>query len=235
VPNVSKPESLASLLSVTHHNILVSRRQFPVLFEKLERIHETFVKFIAQLSSIDSPLARYFLLRTHSSFIAGATLATSTQIADSFAVCRLVLENAIYAFYISRHPDLSDIWLNRQDSEQTRKRSRETFRTGDMISELENEDPDIGRFFRLLYGDVIDFGAHPNVASILPHTDHIDTPEETVIRHHYFSTNLTNIEYVIRTLARCGALSIDIFLFIWRDDEAIRSLQSIVAYVKADL
>ena len=232
---LSRPESLSTLLSMARNNAQATEQNYPDLFAKLEAVHDTFTTFIGTISSPKHIVARYFLLRTHSSFIAAANLATSTQVADSFAVTRLVLENAVYAHYISSHPDLFDLWLNRQDSEETRKASRSKFKIGTMMTELDVADAQTGGRYRRLYSDVLDYGAHPNVASILPNTDHTETEDGIEVRHNYFSANRTNIELALKTLARSGALTFDIFSIIWQDDKAITALKPLIHSVQQEL
>jgi len=222
-------------LSLASHNTKVTQQKCPKLFDKLEAIHSTYHKLIDALNSPKHFLSRYFVLRTHSSFLAGANLSCCTQLADSYAVTRVMLENALYGFFLSRHPELADTWINRQDSRASRARTRSSFKIGPMMKELDSVDAKTGDRFRRLYEDVFDYGAHPNVASILTNTETTETENGIEISHAYFNAAEPNLQLALKTLARAAVLTFDIFELIWPSDPAFTKLRNTIDLLKVGL
>jgi len=216
-PPLDEYRPLRTFLDDAHHNTKVVEQDFGVLFQKLDAISRAYSQLIGLLDFSSDWFLVFFVLRSHSSFLAGATLATSTQVPDSYGAARSVLENTIYAFYLWRHKDLLETWIKRQEDDDTKKRVRDSFKHGTMLTELEQYDGQYGKVYRQLYEDTIDMGAHPNVNSILSNIEIIEDDKSIVHRLKYFNPDSPIIDLGLKRLCQCGVISQKIYGMIWYD------------------
>lgn len=94
-----------------------------------------------------------------------------------FPTLRASLESVCYAQEISLRPELGKIWLQRHDSEESKKAARKAF--NDAVSKTSKRfgqamQHNEGMVMRA-YDVMIDHGAHPNVRSIVSALRHRDT------------------------------------------------------------
>jgi hypothetical protein len=104
-------------------------------------------------------------------WLAAVRTAASGHAAAVFPLLRTSLESACYAFLIKDEPDLASVWLERHASPEKMKLCRKRFTSAvkDVAAAIEREQPDGGAWILEAYDLLIDFGAHPNVKSVLGH------------------------------------------------------------------
>ncbi len=211
--NQYKP--LREFLDDAHHNTKATEQNINELFHKLDLINKKYSELIGLLNYSKEWFLIFFVMRSHSSLLAGSTLATSAQLPDSYGAMRSLLENTLYAFYLWKHKDLIETWLRRQEDKEAKKRVRDSFKHGKMLAELKNINKKYGEIYEQIYEDSIDLGAHPNVHSILANIERIDKDKTIIHRLKYFNPDSPIIDLSIKRLCQSGVISIKIYGIIW--------------------
>jgi hypothetical protein len=109
----------------------------------------------------------FFVVRAHSSFLGAVTLLLGGQIPEAYACLRLVLENSLYGFYLSKNPASRETWLRRSESDAAKKKVRDEFKYGHMLKTLKSHASKEGNVASILYEHTIDCGAHPNEEALI--------------------------------------------------------------------
>jgi hypothetical protein len=108
----------------------------------------------------------YFLMRSHAAFRSACTLALSGQVSECAPISRVALEIALYCLHAAQDAKRFDTWYQRNETEETRKAAKKEFSTQSVMSTLREVSPRIEPVVSDYYDRTIDFGAHPNRASM---------------------------------------------------------------------
>lgn len=175
-------DSLSDFMERTHQNSLSTFVNFKPSFSRLQKISEAFDKAIEHLNNvtIKERFFVFFILRAHSTYLAGTRFSTSGQVCEAFIILRGCLEAALYGYYFYRNPEKVEIWLRRHDDAKSKKAVRKEFLIGKMLEILEKEVPKVGKLMRELYETCIDYGAHPNERSMTSNMRRVN--EEKAVR-----------------------------------------------------
>jgi hypothetical protein len=165
----------------------------------IERVNELFIEVI-NLPALDNKFIRVFAGMSHAAYLSVALLGTSGQLPTLYMAARGCVETAITGFYLSQHPELRHVWFNRHDSEEAKKKTRETFSPSKMKKELKHVSPAAGNQWDNFYEACIDYGAHPNVLGFWGSFDPVESAGEGAwlyLRSEgpFFSYALTNVAY----------------------------------------
>jgi hypothetical protein len=165
----------------------------------IERVNELFIATIT-VPALADKFVRVFAGMSHAAFLSAAQLGTSGQLPTLYMAARGCVETAITGFYLSQHPELRHVWLNRHGSEDAKKKARETFSPGKMKKELKQVNPAVGDQWESFYEASIDYGAHPNVLGFWASFDPTESGGEGAwlyLRSEgpFFSYALTNVAY----------------------------------------
>jgi hypothetical protein len=167
--------------------------------------------------SVGLPLL--LVIRTHSAFRAGASLAFGGAAPESMAALRLCLETAGYASMMQGDEALSIIWLNRGDNEETKRAARNAFRHSDVRSALEQRDSTIAGIYLSLYEYLIDGGAHPNERGFIDSLQ-VERLEDGGARltQIYLQADPDVLKRGLRASAKIGVCALMIFEMMYPDD-----------------
>jgi hypothetical protein len=111
-------------------------------------------------------VAPLFIARSHASFLAAVTHGLGGYTPDCYMLLRGCIENALYSFYIHKHPDLETVWINRHKGNEQRSACRKSFQMVKILKSLKDSDIRAYKYVSAVYDRTIDRGAHPNVMSI---------------------------------------------------------------------
>jgi hypothetical protein len=125
------------------------------------------------------------------------------------------LENAGYARLIADNPALSESWLKRDDSEETKKVIRRTFTQTAVRDAIAAKDQKLSEIYQALYERSIDFGAHPNEKAV---TTGIvkDTLKTKTIQFKLLTGDGPALDHSLRLTARVGICSLRVFGTIFK-------------------
>lgn len=141
---------------------------FNSTLDRLEVIDLCMREVIEYGTKIKPTLAGILLLNAHASFRAAIHLALTGQVPPVYMALRGALESAMYAALMVSEPKLADIWTARHQSDEARRRCKNAFGTGECrraLTKLQNKM--FADMVEERYSATIDFGAHPNVKSVL--------------------------------------------------------------------
>lgn len=159
-------DQLAAFTDLASDNVLGTYAQLCPEYENVLQVDSAYVRFLDTLLNPDDPVAPLFVLQAHASYRAAAGLAMSCQSSPAFMVMRGCLESSLYGLYFNRHPETFDVWLRRHDDEEARRRVKNEFTVRRLKDCLEQADPATSTVVAQLYEKTMDFGGHPNLASL---------------------------------------------------------------------
>ena len=116
-------DPLSGFFKDAEYNDRVTALNFPKVFHWLGRVHfllKRFEEAIAKANREEYLVARFLVVRSHSSFLAAIRLAMSGQVSEAFPVLRSAIESTWYALHIAKDPkgtERSEIWLRRNENE----------------------------------------------------------------------------------------------------------------------
>jgi hypothetical protein len=138
----------------------------------LDKIDLLFRKFFAG-EIAGHPLPWMLFLNAHASFLAAVRIALSGQAPPTHMVLRGAMESALFALIASCSEENRAAWLDR---DKDRRRSRKIYNAHDAIKLLK-DDPGLFQGVSEAYDLAIDFGAHPNLRSVVDHVSFKVTDE----------------------------------------------------------
>lgn len=124
-----------------------------------------------------APVSATLSLQSFYFWLASVRMVLSGHSSAVYPLLRTSLEAACYAYKIAKEPELSNVWLERDRSSESRKRFRRQFDQAVAdVAKLFDDSPDMSASIRQMYDGTIAFGGHPNPRAIL---DHLEIGPET--------------------------------------------------------
>jgi hypothetical protein len=138
-----------------------------------------------EYAPIGAPAASYLLnLHARLLFASAVHTAMTGHLAPIFPVLRVCLESACYANEMLRRSELQDIWLKRHQDTESRKRCRREFGAG-LIATVSKRLGEVlvdgDNLIIEHYDKLIDYGGHPNIASVILGLETEETDEHHLV------------------------------------------------------
>lgn len=226
------PDNLAEFILNANQNSARFMRHPNIFRDKFFKIHGSFITAIKNLTNIKPLEPAFFLLRTHSAFLASVRLVSAGHLAESYPLLRSVLENALYGFFVWKKPEEFVAWLNRNDSKKAKDKATGHFAIGPIKKSLGKHNGVLGSVIDTLYERSVDFGAHPNSRSHLTNLTIHNSNDAMIFQAKYLGGDLHSIQLAMKTTAQVGTAALLIFADIYRTrfqllnlDKALRSLR----------
>ncbi|WP_101757335.1 hypothetical protein [Oceanicoccus sp. KOV_DT_Chl] len=175
--------------------------------------------FVLAGNSIDNPEEIWpavLFYRAHSAFRSAIYLVMAGHQIESFTVMRQAIEYALYANHMVKRPQSVQIWLDRPNSPKDTNKCRSEFSHGNVMKSVKNKK--LNEITRQLYGRCIDYGAHPNEASVFS-SMMIDRSEKgkAHLKQTYLTCEGQIMAFTVKTAKTVGVCVLDIFLTIWKE------------------
>lgn len=184
-------ESMDDYFNTTDSITAALREENSPILQTLHRFDGYFRKTLWRDAGGVGPTAMVLSMNAYLLFLAGVRVAMTGHVTACFPVLRTALESACYGFLIAKNPDLSAVWTDRHQNADSKKACRKAFggAVADVAKLIEHEQPGGGKWLADAYDAAIDFGAHPNIKSVLGHVRMLeDVPEDP-----YFRVNLAGL------------------------------------------
>lgn len=152
IPQEWGTDQLAAFLDLSSDNLLASYVHARQHYDDVARVDAAYVTFTDNLLNPDDLIAPMFFLQAHAAYRSAASLAMSCESAPAFMVMRGCLEHSLYGLYVNRKPDTFDLWLKREDSDETRQLVRNEFRISRLKDCLREADQTTADAADGLYG-----------------------------------------------------------------------------------
>lgn len=224
-PNWGNDE-LTRILDTSIKNSYATFHNLPKEFTKLKEIDKCFHTAIESIHKTKNWFPVFFLLKAHSSFLASVQLGTGGFSSETFACLRLVLENSLYGIYLEKDDQLQEVWLNRHESVEAKKKVQNAFKIGSMFNKLTQINKATSEKAKMLYERTIDFGAHPNELALSQSLQMFESDTDINFSVMYLSENGNALLHSLSTCFQVGLTSLYIFRLIFRERFDIVGLSS---------
>lgn len=228
-------DNLTKYLDDAQHNAYAFFHNLPDEYRRLSDIDIAFRKAIDSLLNTADWFAAFFLLRSHSSFLTGLSLSMSGQVPEGYACLRLVLENSLYGFYLSKNPSSQVTWLNRHESADAKKKVRDEFKIRALLDSLKATSAAEGTVVEALYDRTIDYGAHPNELALMQSLRMEKNADGVQFQVAYLSDDTMAFRLLLKTVAQIGVSSLEIFRLVYRERFDIMGLTDMLQKLKQGL
>ncbi|MGP0565212.1 MULTISPECIES: hypothetical protein [unclassified Nitrospina] len=176
-PGWSK-DFLTKFLGDTHNNsyyVFHHHKEIFQLFSESCEIFEVVEGCISKPSSYEELVPALFFNMARSSYYSSIKILVGGQLPETYALLRQCIENSLVGFYFFVEIQNNEedgiekfkFWLSRHESEENRKKIRNTFTLGSLKNRLKEQDGELGEIVSRLYEITIDSGAHPNELALL--------------------------------------------------------------------
>jgi hypothetical protein len=169
-------DPLSVFFKDAEYNDRVTALNFPKVFDLLNRVHillKRFEEAIEKDSRQEYLIARFLMVRAHSSFLAAIRLAMSGQVSEAFPILRSAIESTWYALHIAKDPkstERAEVWLKRNDSEAAKAKCKSEFTIAKVKQTHAALDASTAKELSGNYEILIDYGAHPNQFGVMTST-----------------------------------------------------------------
>lgn len=193
--------------------------------------------FVLAGNSIDNPEEVWpaiLFYRAHSAFRTSIYLVMAGHQIEAFAIMRQALEYSLYANHMAKHPQSIKLWLNRPNSLKDGQKCRTEFAYGNVVKSVKINK--LNGIVKELYGRCIDYGAHPNEASIFS-SMMIERPEKGKVhlKQTYLTCEGQMMDFTVKTVKSIGVCILDIFQIVWKTrfqivgiDEKLKEYKSVL-------
>lgn len=195
------------------------------IFDQLVEIDECFATVLDTKYS-EKTVQAFLTARCHSSYRAAVRLTISGQAAESFAVLRLALENALYALHMDGDGEREEIWAKRHDDEQSLAKCRKEFTFKKLNKSLQNSRISRTRATAVstLYERCIDFGAHPNERSVTASMKMEINRTDKIYGQLYLVPDGLELQHIAKTTLQVGVGGLLVVREIFRERFDILSI-----------
>lgn len=170
---------------------------------------------------------RTLAINAHAQWLCATRTAFSGQSPPVFAILRQSLESAVYAFMMSNDHSLESVWINRTKSEKSKRRCRDSFSFRNGVRALNKAEEGIGDYVLHHYDWLIEFGAHPNLRSVINHVDFAqreDAVELTVTYVHHPQS--LEVKRSLVACMECGIAIVIVAAMALPDDPVSKDIES---------
>jgi hypothetical protein len=223
-------DPLSVFFQTAEYNDRVTSLKLETPYALLQRLHTVFQRVEATVEKDNRPkllVPRFFIVRSHSSFLAAIRLAMSGQLSEAYAVLRVAIEQAWYALYIAkdpRPPERVTVWLCRNEDEAAKSKCKTEFTVRNVRSTHESLDPVTAKQLYEFYETMIDFGAHPNQLGLLSAMSTSETEQEITYSVGILFLETVPIAATLRMAAGVAIGTLMVFQLIFLERFQLMSL-----------
>ncbi len=121
-------DSITQFLEFTKEQTYATFVQCPKEFSCLVEVDGLFREAIDCAQNTKHWFPCLFTLKAHSAFLGAVKLIMGTQAQEAYMVMRGSLENALYGYYIFKHPELTEVYLKEMKIHKPRGKCELIFR-----------------------------------------------------------------------------------------------------------
>jgi len=206
---------LTKYLADVWRNIVAATIRVRPQFDDLAEIDRLYRRIIDNLNQTEEPVSGMLLFRSHTAYLAAASLALSGQLSDAYVEMRAALESALYGLYMAGNSQRQELWAKRQDSDASRRAMKKEFHNHKMTPHLEQVDSHLRKMYDKLYQRTIDLGAHPNPWASLSQISITTSPTRHEFEANYFVFHDEAHPLCLRSLIQTGLCALSIFEHVY--------------------
>ncbi len=217
LPDGWTKDNIREYIEAAYYNCQATFANLPSQVQSLADIDRMYAEGIGAVSNSKDWFPGFFLLRSHASFLCAVQLTAGGQIPEAFMVLRGCLENALYGLYIYKNPKIAELWMNRNTDEASKKIVKSEFKLGKIMDVLEQEFKALVIPVKTLYERTIDYGAHPNVDSILSVLKREEIGDSVKFNLNYLDAKTSAHALCLKTTAQVGVASLALFGLVYKE------------------
>ena len=210
-------ESLSKFIQGTAENTYATFHNLKEWYNRLRDIHQAFSKVAENMDRTPDFLASFFLVRSHSAYLASVRLALSGQVSEAYMVLRGSLECALYGLYVARKKSVGEVWLRRDENDAAKKKVKQEFKVSNLFQVLESEDHKLRKITGLLYEKTIGYGGHPNQQAFLSVMKQQSDESRITFQSAYMIGNEPALQLCLKSSAQIGTCALSIIRLVFRE------------------
>jgi hypothetical protein len=208
-------DKLSEFLQLANQNRLATFELKKAEWNRLSEIDDCFQTTIEHLINCEPHISVFLFLRAHAAYRATCSLAMAGQVVETYPLCRLVLENGLYAFHIYKNPKAEATWVHRDDDPSTLRAAKREFTYGNVRQTLESSDPRLAKIASSLYERSISYGAHPNEAGVTGSLKVLENEKHVELQQNYLHGDSEQLELALKSTAQCGLFPLKLAQIMW--------------------
>jgi len=201
-------DKLAEFIDNARGNVFASFVHLPAAYKKLLDVDGAFRLIGENVINPTNLSDAVFVLKAHSSYLGSAHLALAGEVPEAFMLMRGCLESSMYALYLNKKPEAMKVWVARNDSEEAKKLCRSEFQWSKVLACLQAIDAATGERVARAYNKTIDFGAHPNIASVVAMSSVSKGKDGMRIEQAYLTEDPETIRGAMKSAAQVGVCAL---------------------------
>ena len=216
-PSEWTKDELSKFIALTHGNLFATFHEQKNCFNVLKDIDGCYLRIALHLTNPQNLLVPFFLYRSHSAYRAACATSMCGQAVETFVLLRSCLEFAGYALLIHNKPELGELWLDRHQNEEAKKKGKQEFQIKEFRAILEKQDKKLAEIFQMFYERTIDFGAHPNERSITGNMKIEEGEDQTKFIQIYMHADGMEMLHALKSTAEMGLCCLHVFQRIYSE------------------
>ena len=228
-------DALTHFFDLARSNAFATYHHLKGSYRRLSHIDAIFLDLFKDLKDPPQPASAALAIRAHAAWRAAVGLAIAGQLAESYAVLRSSLENALYANRFDEVPSSFDVWTRRAEDEKAKRACRNEFSGKNLFDALRARDARGAAAAGELYERTIDLGAHPNELAVLSTMSMDESDEGTGFSFAYLTGDGLELRLALKTSAQVGVAILDIIRHFLADEFKTRGLEPRLEQVRVGL
>ena len=208
-------DKLSEFLDLSEQNQVATFANKKVAYHLLREVDDCVQTTIDHLIDCEPVISVFLFLRSHACYRAACRIAMAGQFSEIFPLCRVILENGLYAYHIYRNHTAEQIWIDREADEASLKLAKDEFSYGNVRRTLESDDDELATIARTLYERTISFGAHPNEQGVTASLQVFENDRTYELKQLYLHGDSTQLDLGLKTVAQCGLFPLMIAQKMW--------------------
>jgi hypothetical protein len=208
-------DALSRTLDTAHAN---ARRAFSVDSEScnpLVEIDSLYRHLIGNVDPLEERLSGVMLMRCHSHFQGGVSLAMSGMVAEAYVLLNSALKTAMQGVFVASQPDRQQLWINRSNDDASRRLMREGFKAKNVRRHLRQLDPKTATICDKLLRRTTDHADHPS-AQQRPHQPAAGRSAARKDLEYFVEPGEVQ-HHCLRSAAQVGICCLSMFYYVYGD------------------
>ncbi|WP_270934335.1 hypothetical protein [Falsiroseomonas oryzae] len=228
-------DALTQWLDQVRGNQWATFARLPDTWARFSAIDGLFERMITDWRDPPDILAAHLFLRCYSAYRTAVAHASAGMAVETHLMCRALLECAGYAIHIMGDPERGVTLLNRSepDGEQ---RARDEFAAGRVRRSVATANAGMGERYKTLYGEAINFGAHPNEGAITGSMDITDGENgDRLMKQIMLHEPGPMFDFGLRRVMQSAVVALEIFSHVFPDRFALLGVDADLIHQQSGL
>lgn len=208
-------DALSHTLDMAHANARRAYSVDPEHCAPLVEIDALYRQLNANVGPHEERLSGVMLMRCHSHFQGGVSLALSGMVAEAYVLLNSALKTAMQGVFVAGNPARQQLWINRHNDDSSRRLMRGEFKAKNVRRRLRELDPKTAAICDKLLRRTADHADHPSVQQ-RPQRPAADgaTPGKAL---EYFVEPGEVQHHCLRSAAQVGICCLSMFYYVYGD------------------